>query len=390
MTSSTLEIPSGESDFDLDAGDGLAAAVIDHAAIAANVRTLRSTAAVPVMAVVKADAFGHGAVPVARTCLAAGATWLGVTRISEAIALRRAGITAPVLAWLHDTRLAARALRHDVDIAVSSPGDLALVATHGASAPVRVHLKLDTGMHRSGCPAEEWAGLVRAAAALERTGTVRVVGIWSHLSHGGEPGAVATHRQLLMFRIGLDLARGAGLRPDVVHLANTAATQANPALTRHDLVRIGAGLYGIGTGLTPAMTLTSRVTQVRHAPAGRGVGYDHLHRTTRRTNLALVPLGYADGIPRAATGRAEVWVRGRRAPLIGWVSMDQIVIDAGPQRVAVGDEVVVFGKGDRGEPTAADWARWAGTNEHEIYTGIGARVTRRHVNQAAAIERASA
>lgn len=390
MTSSTLEIPSGESDFDLDAGDGLAAAVIDLAAIAANVRTLRSTAAVPVMAVVKADAFGHGAVPVARTCLAAGAAWLGVTRISEAIALRRAGIAAPVLAWLHDTRLAARALRHDVDIAVSSPGDLALVATHGASAPVRVHLKLDTGMHRSGCPAEEWAGLVRAAAVLERAGTVRVVGIWSHLSHGGEPGAVATHRQLLMFRIGLDLARGAGLRPDVVHLANTAATQANPALTRHDLVRIGAGLYGIGTGLTPAMTLTSRVTQVRHAPAGRGVGYDHLHRTTRRTNLALVPLGYADGIPRAATGRAEVWVRGRRAPLIGWVSMDQIVIDAGPQRVAVGDEVVVFGKGDRGEPTAADWARWAGTNEHEIYTGIGARVTRRHVNQAAAIERASA
>ncbi|MDC5698875.1 alanine racemase, partial [Intrasporangium calvum] len=318
MTSSTLEIPSGESDFDLDAGDGLAAAVIDLAAIAANVRTLRSTAAVPVMAVVKADAFGHGAVPVARTCLAAGAAWLGVTRISEAIALRRAGIAAPVLAWLHDTRLAARALRHDVDIAVSSPGDLALVATHGASAPVRVHLKLDTGMHRSGCPAEEWAGLVRAAAVLERAGTVRVVGIWSHLSHGGEPGAVATHRQLLMFRIGLDLARGAGLRPDVVHLANTAATQANPALTRHDLVRIGAGLYGIGTGLTPAMTLTSRVTQVRHAPAGRGVGYDHLHRTTRRTNLALVPLGYADGIPRAATGRAEVWVRGRRAPLIGW------------------------------------------------------------------------
>ncbi|GAA6524325.1 alanine racemase [Intrasporangium sp. DVR] len=389
---STLEIPSGESDFDLDLGDGLAEAVIDHTAIADNVRTLRSQAGAPVMAVVKADAFGHGAVPVARTCLMAGADWLGVTRVAEAVALRRAGIDAPVLAWLHDGRLADVAIRHDVDLAVSSPIDLAALGRPATPRPVRVHLKLDTGMHRSGCPGEDWSRLVRAAADLERAGSVRVVGIWSHLSHGGQPGAIATHRQLLMFRIGLDLARGAGLRPDVVHLANTAAVQANPALTRHDLVRVGAGLYGIGDGLRPAMTFRSRVVQVRHLAAGRGVGYDHLHRTVHDTHVALVPVGYADGVPRAATGRAQVWVRGRRAPLLGWVSMDQIVIDVGPEPVAVGDEVVLFGsgergkrgeRGERGEPTARDWARWAGTTEHEIYTGIGSRVTRRHVAEPA-------
>jgi alanine racemase len=375
----TLEIPAGASDFDLDLGDGLAEAVIDHAAIAGNVRTLRAQADAPLMAVVKADAFGHGAVPVARTCVAAGASWLGVTRIGEAVALRRAGIKVPILAWLHDRSRIDAALAHDVDLAVSSAVDLAATARAAGPGAARIHLKLDTGMHRSGCPGEEWTRLVRAAAELERIGSLRVAGIWSHLSHGGEPGATATHRQLLMFRIGLDVARSAGLRPDVVHLANTAAVQVSPALTRHDLVRVGAGLFGIGDGLRPAMTLTSRVVQVRHVAAGRGVGYDHLQRTTRDTHLALVPLGYADGIPRAATGRAELWVRGRRAPLIGWVCMDQVVIDVGPEPVAVGDEVVVFGTGDRAEPTARDWARWSGSNEHEIYTGIGNRVARRHI-----------
>lgn len=204
-------------------------------------------------------------------------------------------------------------------------------------------------------------------------------GVWSHLSHGGEPGAVATHRQLLMFRVGLDLARAAGLRPELVHLANTAAAQTNPSLTRHDLVRVGAGLFGIGEELRPAMTLRSRVPLVRHVPVGRGVGYDHVGRTRRDTHLARVPLGFADGIPRIATGRASVWVNGRRAPLIGRVSMDQIVVDVGPGSVSAGDEVLVFGTGERGEPTAAEWAAWAETKEHEIYTGIGARVARHHL-----------
>jgi alanine racemase len=378
---STLEIPTGGSDFGLDLGDDLAEAIIDHSAIADNVRTLRAQAGAPIMAVVKADAFGHGSVPVARSCIAAGASWLGVTRIGEAVELRRAGITAPILAWLHDTARLPVAHAHDIDVAVRSAADLAAAARATSPAPTRIHLKLDTGLHRSGCPGEDWTSLVRGAAELERAHTVRVVGIWSHLSHGGRPGAIATHRQLLMFRVGLDLARGAGLRPEVVHLANTAAAQSNPALTRHDLVRIGAGLFGIGDGLRPALSLRSKVMQVRQVAAGRGVGYDHVQRTTRDTHLALVPLGYADGIPRAASGKAQVWVRGRRAPLIGMVSMDQIVIDVGSEPVAVGDPVVVLGPGLDGEPTARDWARWSGTNEHEIYTGIGARVARRHVNQ---------
>lgn len=368
--------PTGRPD---TAGE-LAEAVVDHGAVAANVRTLRTAAGTPLMAVVKADAFGHGAVPVARTCLAAGATWLGVTRVAEALELRRAGVDAPALAWLFDPARSAEAVAARVDLAVSSPGDLAVVA-RSAGTP-RVHLELDTGMHRSGCPGEDWTRLVAAAASLEAAGRVRVAGIWSHLSHGGEPDAVATHRQLLMFRVGVELARGAGLRPEVVHLANTAAVQANARRTAYDLVRVGAGLYGIGAGLRPALTLRTRVVQVRHVAAGRGVGYDHAGRTVRDSHLALVPLGYADGLPRVATGRARVWVGGRLAPLIGRVCMDQVVVDLGPEPVAVGTEVVVLGPGDRGEPTARDWAAWSGTNEHEIYTGIGARVARRHVGVA--------
>lgn len=362
----------------LPRGDGLAEALVDHDAIAANLRTLAHRAGAPVMAVVKADAFGHGLVPVATTCIAAGATWLGVTRLDEALALRRAGITAPVLAWLYDPRHAGVARTHGIDLSVATAEELSTVTRAFGDGPARVHLELDTGMHRGGCPGEEWGRLTRLAADLERRGRVDVVGVWSHLSHGGEPGAVATHRQLLMFRVGVDLARGAGLRPQVVHLANTAAVQSSPALTRHDLVRVGAGLFGIGAGLRPALTLRSRVHLVRHVLAGRGVGYDHTARTSRDTHLALVPVGFADGIPRAA-GRGAVWVRGRRAPLIGRVSMDQIVVDVGAEPVTVGDEVIVLGPGDRGEPTAAEWASWAHTNEHEIYTGIGARVERHHV-----------
>ncbi|GAB3076084.1 alanine racemase [Intrasporangium mesophilum] len=355
----------------------LAEAVVDHAAIAANVRALRAAAGTRLMAVVKADAFGHGAVPVARTCLAAGASWLGVTRIAEALELRQAGIRAPVLAWLFDLAQASGAVSARVDLAVSSPGDLAAIARSGVRP--RIHLKLDTGLHRSGCPGEDWARLVTAAAALESAGTVRVAGLWSHLSHGGEPDAVATHRQLLMFRVGIDLARAAGLRPEVVHLANTAAVQANPGPTAYDLVRVGAGIYGIGEGLRPALTVRSRVVQVRRVAAGRGVGYDHVGRTTRDTHLALIPVGYADGLPRAATGRARIWVGGRLVPLIGQICMDQVVADLGPEPASVGTEVVVLGPGDRGEPTARDWAGWSGTNEHEIYTGLGARVVRRHI-----------
>ncbi|GAB3877989.1 alanine racemase [Terrabacter terrigena] len=365
----------------------LAEAVVDHAALAANVRTLRSAAGTQLMAVVKADAFGHGAAPVARTCLAAGATWLGVTRVSEALELRRSGVGAPILAWLFDPARSAEAVAAGVDLSVSSPADLAAVAR--VSGAPRIHLKLDTGLHRSGCPGEDWSRLVSVAASLESAGRVRVAGIWSHLSHGGRPDAVPTHRQLLMFRVGLDLARAAGLRPEVVHLANTAAVQANARDTAYDLVRVGAGVYGIGEGLRPALTLRTRVVQVRRVAAGRGVGYDHVGRTTRDTHLALVPVGYADGLPRAATGRASIWVGGRRAPLIGRVCMDQVVADLGPEPVAVGTEVVVLGPGDHGEPTARDWAAWSGTNEHEIYTGIGSRVGRRHVGADWAVDRSS-
>lgn len=364
-------------------GDGLAWAHVDHDAIAQNVRTLARRAGVPLMAVVKADAFGHGAAPVARTCLAAGADALGVTRIGEALALRAAGLTAPILAWLFDIHQAGVAVAAGVELSVTRVEQLdavvSLAASPGCGRPLpRVHLELDTGMNRAGCPGEHWAALTRRAAHLSDTGRLIVAGVWSHLSHGGDPQAIATHRQLLMYRVGLDLARAAGLRGFTAHLANTAAVQSNPALTRHGMVRVGAGLYGIGPGLRPAMTVRSRLVQTRRAAAGRGVGYDHHYRTARTTRLGLVPLGYADGIPRAVEGRAALWVAGRRVPVVGRISMDQVVVDLGDGPGAVGDEVTVFGPGEHGEPSVADWATWADTIEHEIYTGLGERIERRH------------
>ncbi|MEU8817449.1 alanine racemase [Actinoplanes sp. NPDC048796] len=343
---------------------------VDLGAVAGNTRTLAARARGELMAVVKADGFGHGALGVARAALGAGAAWLGVTGLGEALDLRANGLTAPILSWLNPlgTDFEA-AVRHRVDLAVPS-------LTHLAALPpgARVHLQLDTGMAREGASLSEWAALCRAAFTAERGGRLVVAGIMSHLA--GPETAAATRR----FRDGIAVAFAAGLRPRLCHLAATAATLTRPE-THFDLVRTGAGLVGIdpsgGTSLRGAMTLTAPVVEVRRVAAGTPVGYDHTWRAARDTHLALLPLGYADGLPRGAGPRAEVLLGGRRCRVAGRISMDQTVVETGPE-VRPGDTATVFGPGDDGEPTIADWAAWAGTLPHEIVTGLGAR-PHRHV-----------
>lgn len=368
-----------------------AVAVVDTAAITANVRTLKAVAGVPVMAVVKADGYGHGAVPSARAALAGGADLLGVAYPVEALALRTAGVNAPVLAWLWTPdEDAAPALAAGVMLGVSTVAQLDRV--RAARVPgARIHLKVDTGLGRGGAGPADWTALCRHAAAAEAAGEVSVVGVMSHLGSSEVVGDATIGEQRQVFEAAVSAARDAGLRPTVRHLANTAAALGSPD-TRYDLVRCGIGIYGLDPldgaglrdrhGLRPAMSLRATVALTKRVPAGYGVSYGFTYRTTGETTLALVPIGYADGVPRAASSRAEVAVHGRRYRIAGRVAMDQLVIDVGEDAVRAGDEVTLFGDGRGGEPTAADWAAACDTIDYEIVTRVGARVPRAYPGSA--------
>ncbi|HUR50750.1 MAG TPA: alanine racemase [Mycobacteriales bacterium] len=365
------------------------AARIDLGALAHNVGLLAERAAgAQVMAVVKADAYGHGLVPCATTAVQAGAAWLGVAFLEEALALRSAGLEAPVLAWLfapgEDLGAAVQA---DVDLGVYSAAELdRVVAAAGrAGRPARVHLKADTGLSRGGATTADWPELCEAAAKGEADGTVVVVGVWSHLASSEQGPAHPTNaEQRRVFEQAVEIATGKGLSPQVRHLANSGALLTDPA-THFDLVRPGAALYGLAAvagrrpeddGLRPVMSLVSRIALTKRVPAGAGVSYGHRYTTSRETTLALVPLGYGDGVPRAAGQGAPVQVAGRRHQVCGTVAMDQFVVDVGDDEVAAGDEVVLFGPGG---PTVQEWADVLGTIDYEVVTRIGARVPREHV-----------
>ncbi|GAA4621922.1 alanine racemase [Cellulomonas oligotrophica] len=351
---------------------------VDLGAVAANTAFLVGRVAGEVMAVVKADGFGHGMVDVARTALAAGATRLGVTSLEEAGRLREAGLRAPVLSWLNpvDADWAA-ALAHGVDVAV--PGRDHLDAVVRAAPGARVHLQVDTGMARDGAAPHRWADLCRAARAAERRGLVRVVGVMGHLACADQPGHPANADGRARFAWAVATARAAGLRPADRHLASTAAALLDPG-SHHTLCRVGAGLVGIDpsgtTALRAPLTLTAPLVDVRDVPAGCPVGYGHTWTAPAPTRLGLLPLGYADGLPRTASGRAEVLVRGRRRPVVGRISMDMTVVDLGADGTGAGETVTVLGPGDDGGPTLREWAAWSGTIEHEIVTGLGARLVR--------------
>lgn len=369
-----------------------ARAEIDLAALRANVRALRAHApSAALMAVVKSDAYGHGAVPCARAAREAGATWLGTATPEEALALRAAGIPGRIMCWLWTPGGPwAEAIEADLDVSVSGMWALREVtaAAEAVGAPARVQLKADTGLGRGGCQPADWPELVAAALAAEARGLVTVTGLWSHLACADEPGHPSIQAQLTLFREMVAHAEGQGVRPEVRHIANSPATLTLPE-SHFDLVRTGIAVYGIspspevGTpgdfGLRPVMTLSASLALIKHAPAGHGVSYGHHYVTPGETTLGLVPVGYADGIPRHASGTGPVLVAGKWRTVAGRVAMDQFVVDLGGDEPEPGAQAVLFGPGDRGEPTAEDWARAAGTIAYEIVTRIGTRVPRVYV-----------
>ena len=346
---------------------------IDLGAISHNVNLIRQLVGVPVMSVVKADGYGHGAVESARAALAGGAEWLGVVDIEEALALREAGIEHPILAWLHaPDQQFGDAIAAGVDLGVNYLAQLERVA---AASGAFVHLKVDTGLGRNGAAEAEWEQLFARAAALEREGRIMVRGIFSHLANAGEGEDLV---QVALFERAIAMATDAGLRPALTHLAATAGALRVPS-SRFDLVRIGIGGYGLSPdddpvpGLAPAMELSAAIAAVKRVPAGTGVSYGYSYTTDRETTLALVPLGYADGVPRQASNRAPVSINGVTYRVAGRIAMDQFMVDVGDAVVEVGDRAILFGAGG---PSAEDWATAADTINYEIVTRIGPRVTR--------------
>lgn len=330
------------------------------------------------MVVVKSDGYGHGALPVARAALESGADCLGVASLDEALQLRSAGVRAPLLCWLYtaddDFRPAVDA---DVELSASSVGELDRItaAADARGRAAKVHLKIDTGLSRNGCPPADWPALVERAAKAEERGWIEVAAVWSHLACADEPGDPSVDRQAERFHDAYLRACAAGLRP-IRHLANSAALLTRPDL-HFELVRPGIAVYGLDPvpqagehDLRPAMTFRSSVVSTKRIEPGESVSYGQLWTAPHAVNLALVPVGYADGVPRSLSGRMSVWLAGRCRPVVGRVCMDQLVVECGDDQVREGDEVLLFGPGDRGEPTAADWADELGTIHYEIVTGM--------------------
>jgi alanine racemase len=372
--------------------------VVDLEAIRHNVRTIAARVApARLMAVVKADAYGHGLVPVARAMAEAGVDAFGVVDLEEARRLRDAGVEQPILAWIHGADADLDwGVRFGIELGVGALATLERIADvmgriqaltgSAGTEPTRavLHLKTDSGLGRGGALGDEWAELVTRAAELERAGLVVVRGVWTHLANASPE---ADEAQFAAFDAAIDIARAAGLDPKLEHASASAAMLAHPGQAR-GMVRVGLALYGLSPfpeqtsaelGLRPAMEVAGEVVSVKRVPAGLGVSYGHRYVTPRETTLALVPLGYADGLPRAATGRAPVWLGGRRYEVAGTISMDQVVIDVGDDAIEVGDRAVFWGDPTAGVPSAQDWADAAGTIPYEIVTRVGHRVRRRYV-----------
>ena len=366
----------------------LAEAVVDLGAIQHNVRLLREHAGgAQVMAVVKADGYGHGATRVARAALAAGAAELGVATVDEALALRADGVTAPVLAWLHPPGIDfGPALLADVEIAVSSVRQLdeLLDAVRRTGKTATITVKVDTGLNRNGVAPALYPSMLAALRQAVAEAAVRLRGLMSHMVYADQPDNPINDVQAQRFADMLAQARHQGLRFEVAHLANSSATMSRPDLA-FDLVRPGIAVYGLSPvpelgdmGLIPAMTVKCVVALVKSVRAGEGVSYGHTWIAERDTTVALMPIGYADGVFRALGGRLEVLINGRRRPGVGRICMDQFLVDLGPGQVDVaeGDEAILFGPGTRGEATAQDWADLLGTIHYEVVTSPRGRITR--------------
>ena len=371
---------------------------VDLGAIRDNVAELgRRASSAAVMAVVKADGYGHGLVPSARAALAGGATWLGTAVLAEALALRAADVPGRILAWLAAPgERWGDAIEADVDVSASAVWavDEIAAAARATGRAARVHLKVDTGRGRSGATVADWPTLVDAALKAQADGLVEVVGLWSHFAIADAPGHPTVVGQIETFKDAVALAEARGVAPEVRHLANSAATLTRPD-ARFDLVRPGLAVYGLSpvpdqaapheVGLRPAMSVRARLALVKRVPAGQGVSYGHFYVTDRETTLGLVPLGYADGIPRHGSSGdggpgAPVLAAGRVRQVAGRVCMDQFVLDLGDTPAVAGDEVVLFGDASAGEPTAQDWALACRTISYEIVTRFGPRLPRAYTH----------
>ena len=369
-------------------GASRAEIVVDLDAIRHNVRTLRALTGVAMITVVKADAYGHGMLPVARAAREAGAEWLAVATLDEVRRLRASGDTGRLLTWLtvpgeqYDD-----AIRSDVDLTAYSVAELDEIAAAAVSvgAPARVQLKVDTGLARGGAARADWEPFVARARAGEEAGHWKVTGLWSHFACADEPAHPANDAQQAVFDDALELAAELGLAPEIRHLANSAAAILRPQ-SRYDAVRVGLATYGLdpaptvahGTDLRAAMTVRAELALVKHLEAGDAVSYGHTWTAPERTTVGLVPAGYAEGVPVAGSNRLEVTVDGRRRPVRGRVCMDQVLVDLGGDTPPAGTEVVLFGPPGAGRVTAQDWAEACDTINYEIVTRIGGRMTRRY------------
>jgi alanine racemase len=366
-----------------------ARADINLAAIAENIKFIKSKTSAQVLAVVKADAYGHGLINVAKAAEKSGADWLGTALLEEGIALRNGGITKPIISWLtpigEDFRTA---INLDIDLSVSSIellNEVILVGKSINKVP-RVHIEIDTGMNRGGF-GDDWGLLLPEIVKAVKANEIKAIGIWSHFARADEPNEVMNKTQLDEFTQKVKQLNDAGVSPEFIHIANSAASLSNEAAHKN-IVRWGIGLYGLSPdvinmgdskslGLKPAMKLFAKLQLVKAVKAGQSVGYGGTAITKSDTKLGVVTLGYADGVPRNANNSAGIFVAGKRAPIIGRVSMDQFVVDLGADSLAkTGDEVIVFGDGSQGEYTIDEWAKACGTINYEIVTRIGVRVPR--------------
>ncbi len=408
-TPRTAHMPLAATELDISATDAAAAypgrAVINLAAIRHNVSSMvekvhAHSPSTHVMAVVKADAYGHGLVEVATTSLQAGATWLGTAQASEALVLRSAGITAPILTWLHAPGIDyAELISLDIDVSVATP-EAAEAVAHAARTlgrVARVHLKVDTGLGRNGYTLDHLGEVISPLIAAQNAGDLEFVGIWSHFAFADEPEHPTVLAQADVFDRAIAMAEEAGAHLELRHIANSAATLTNPRMY-YDLVRPGLAVYGLSPspqiggpahfGLVPAMRLEAHLATVKELPKGHGVSYGHQYTTDADTKVGIVPLGYADGIPRHASGTtatgglgAPVRVGEQHLRIAGRVCMDQFVVDLGTDSHAhAGDVAVLFGDENHGDPTAEDWAQACGTISYEVVTRLGERIPRVYVD----------
>lgn len=362
-------------------------AEVDLGAVAHNVGLLADRVApARLCAVVKAHAYGHGPVRVANTALAAGASWLGVALVEEGAALRRDGITEPVL-LLSEPPLGAMAdvaglgltptVYTDAGVEAAAKGAVAA----GTGRPLPVHVKVDTGMHRVGARPED---AVLLALAVEHAPELELEGLWTHLAVADEPDHPFTDEQLARFGAVVEELAGHGVRPRLLHAANSAAALTRPD-ARFDMVRCGISIYGLApspalaqaaAGLRPALSLKAEVSMVKEVPAGERLSYGLRYTLERPSIVATVPIGYADGVPRRLGDvGGEVLVGGGRRPIAGRVTMDQITVDCGDDgTVAAGDEVVLIGAQGGEEIGAWEWAERLDTIAYEVVSGISRRV----------------